>query len=212
MEDVCRDFILHNKEFTKIKKEKVVLKNLVTIINATLKLSNEKGFQNMSVRDLCKESGLSMGALYSYFPGKVELLTMIHDQGNHVVLGILQEQLNLGGHPREKLRRLICTHLYVSELMRDWFYFFYMETKNLSRADRKKPIKSELMTEEMCISILEEGQEQNVFSIDNMPLTGSAMKALFQDWYLKRWKYASRKTSVEEYALFVINFVEAYIM
>ena len=39
----------------------MAVKNLVKIFKATLKLANRKGFHAMSLRDLCAESGMSMG-------------------------------------------------------------------------------------------------------------------------------------------------------
>ncbi|OQC20886.1 MAG: hypothetical protein BWX71_02522 [Deltaproteobacteria bacterium ADurb.Bin072] len=35
---------------------------------------------------------------------------------------------------------------------------------------------------------------------------------MLQDWYLKRWKYARRKTSVEKYADFLVELVELYLL
>ena len=43
-------------------------------------------------------------------------------------------------------------------------------------------------------------------------LTASIIKAMLQDWYLKRWKYAKRRVSVEKYARFVLAFVEAFCL
>jgi hypothetical protein len=34
---------------------------------------------------------------------------------------------------------------------------------------------------------------------------------MLQDWYLKRSKYAGRKISVDEYARFILKFVESFI-
>jgi hypothetical protein len=34
---------------------------------------------------------------------------------------------------------------------------------------------------------------------------------MLQDWYLKRWKYARRQISVDDYAEFLIRFVESAI-
>jgi hypothetical protein len=35
------------------------------------------------------------------------------------------------------------------------------------------------------------------------------IKAMLQDWYVKRWKYARRQISVDNYAEFVIGFIES---
>ena len=42
-------------------------------------------------------------------------------------------------------------------------------------------------------------------------LTASVIKAMLQDWYLKRSKYAGRKISVDQYARFILKFVESFI-
>jgi hypothetical protein len=35
---------------------------------------------------------------------------------------------------------------------------------------------------------------------------------MLQDWYLKRWKYAKRNISVDQYATFILEFVEAFCL
>ena len=42
-------------------------------------------------------------------------------------------------------------------------------------------------------------------------MTSAALKALLQDWYLKRWKHERRRLSVEQYAEFVIELMGAYL-
>ena len=72
--DICREAFADNRNTIRVKKEGTVVKNLERIFDATLKISNKKGFQAMSMRDLSKETNLSMGALYSSFSSKEELL------------------------------------------------------------------------------------------------------------------------------------------
>ncbi|MGD0211371.1 MAG: TetR/AcrR family transcriptional regulator [Desulfomonilia bacterium] len=210
MEDMSRELFQGNREIIKIKKEGVAVKNLVKILNAALKLSSEKGFAAMSLRDLSAEAGLSMGALYTYFTSKEELLHMIQRQAN-VVAQVLLVQIKGIDNPRIKLRRVIQAHLYLSEVMQPWFYFAYMEAKNLAKEEQKKAIESELLTEKILIDIMKEGQEKGVFKAANIELTGAVIKAMLQDWYLKRWKYARRKVTVEKYAAFLIDLIESYL-
>ncbi|MEA3361057.1 MAG: helix-turn-helix domain-containing protein, partial [Thermodesulfobacteriota bacterium] len=88
-EDMHREFFQKNRDRIKVKKETVAVKNLMKISEATLALSNEKGFSAMSMRDLSTEAGLSMGALYSYFSNKDELLDMIQQQSLRVTARVL---------------------------------------------------------------------------------------------------------------------------
>lgn len=211
MEEICRELYRKNRKSIKIKKEEVVIKNLVTIFNATLALSNQKGFHAMSLRDLCRETELSMGALYSYFTSKDELVDSIQNQGRQVVMKVLLEQITRGSTPREKLHIAIRTHLYLSEVMKQWFYFSFMETKNLSKEEQRKSIESELFTEKIFIDILKEGNSKKCFEVQDSVLTGSLIKAILQDWYLKRWKYSKRNITVDEYAEFIIRLIETFI-
>jgi len=212
VEGLCRDFYRDNRAAIRIKKEEVAVKNLTTIVNTTLKLSYKKGFDAMSLRDLSRESGLSMGALYSYFSSKEELLSMIQYHGKAAVERILRDHIVRDSDPRVKLSNAIRTHLYLSELMKSWFYFFFMETKNLNKKYRKISVESELMTERVITDILEEGVRIKMFAVHNIPLAGSVIKAMMQDWYLKQWKYVQRNISVETYAQFVIDVVESFVI
>jgi len=211
MEDMCRELFLGNRQSIKIKKEGVAVKNLVKIINAALSLGNTKGFDAMSLRDLSAEAGLSMGALYTYFSSKEELLYMIQGQGA-VVIRVLLDQTAGMEDPRMKLRRAIQAHIYLSEVMQQWFYFAYMETKNLAKGEHKKAIEAELFTEKILVDIMKDGREKGIFRDAEMELTGAVLKAMLQDWYLKRWKYARRGINAEKYASFVIDLMETYLL
>ena len=57
--------------------------------------------------------------------------------------------------------------------MQPWFYFAYMETKNLSKKQQAEAIDSELYTENIFTEILDQGQALGVFIIQNTQLTAS---------------------------------------
>jgi len=207
MEDICRDIFRENRKSIRIKKEAVAIRNLVTIFKATLKLSNAKGFQAMSLRDLSRESGLSMGALYAYFSGKEELLEVIHEQGRAVTFSVLEAYVAKTGPVFDRLESAVRTHLYLSEVMRDWFFFAYMETRYFRKTEHKRAMEGELYTEKLFCDILEQGQKEGVFYLESALLTASVIKAMLQDWYLKRWKYRQRNISIDTYADFVLNMI-----
>ena len=144
--DFCLDTYARHRKTIRIKKEKTVVKNLDKIFTATLKISNEKGFQAMTMRDFSKETGLSMGALYSYFSSKEELLEMIQHQGRKMVKRLLEDHVLALEDPLGRLRKAICIHIYLSEALQPWFYFSYMEAKNMNRAEKEKALASELST------------------------------------------------------------------
>ena len=211
-EDMYREFFRENRDRIKIKKAPVAVKNLIKISEATLALSNKKGFSAMSMRELSAEAGLSVGALYSYFSSKDELIDMIQKQSMRVATRVLVDQLTGIDDPHLKLKRAIYAHLYLSEILHTWFYFSYMETKNLTKKVQKRAIELELFTEKIFTDIIEQGKQSRIFRDVNKELVAAMIKAILQDWYLKRWKYEMRNISVEQYASFLIDLVESYLL
>ncbi|MFP4388210.1 MAG: TetR/AcrR family transcriptional regulator [Desulfococcaceae bacterium] len=209
-EDLFRKTFDRYRNRIKVKKEETVIRNLEKIFCATLRIANRKGFQTMSMRDLSRESGLSMGALYTYFSSKEELLSMLQEQGRALVRQVLEERMREPGTSRERLERAIRSHLYISEAMQPWFYFSYMETKNLTESERGNAIRAELETEQLFADILAQGEREGVFQPRDHRLAAGALKALLQDWYLKRGKYARREVTVERYADFVVDLLERF--
>jgi len=210
-EDISRDLLAENRDRIKVKKERIAVKNLVRIFDAALAISNVKGFASMSLRDLSSEAGLSMGALYSYISSKEKLLDMIQQQGRTVIVRVMSENLQNIEDPAEKLKVAIQVHLYLSEVLQPWFYFSYMETKNLPKEAHKKAIEAELFTEKIFADIIEEGIKKGVFREVDTRLSPAVIKAMLQDWYLKRWKYERRKVTVEQYAAFLVDVLFSYM-
>ncbi len=209
--ELFKEIFSENKDGIKVKKPDRVVKNLGKIFDATLILGNKKGFHAMSLRDLSTASGLSMGALYSYFSSKDELLRMIQEQGRRITIRVMTEQIIKAQDTRQRLETAIVSHLYLSEAMQPWFYFSYMEAKYLPKKAQKQAISSELATEQLIADILREGQKEKIFSYTDADMTSALIKAMLQDWYLKKWKYQARNVSVEAYARIVVDWVMTYV-
>jgi len=204
----CLEIFAANRESFQIKKEKTIAKNLERIFAAALRISNKKGFSAMSMRELSREAGLSIGALYNYFSGKEELLQMLQAQRRAITGQILRAAAAAETEPRARLGAAVRAHLYLSEAMQPWFYFSYMEAKNFGPAERRAAVQGELNTDRLFTEILRAGQAQGMFCTDDCQMAASLIKAMLQDWYLKRPKYARRGVGVEAYARFLIAFLE----
>ncbi|MFH1033046.1 MAG: TetR/AcrR family transcriptional regulator [Pseudomonadota bacterium] len=203
--DICQEMLAGHRQSIKAKKEATAVKNLELILDATLSLGNQKGFQAMTVRDLSRASGLSMGALYDYFTSKEELLEMVLGTGRQVTMRLLAEGVRGVRGPVERLAAAIRAHLFVSEAMQPFFFFAYMEARHLGQQQKEKAKQSELATERVFAEIIEQGQAEGVFAPLDQHLAAGLIKAMVQDWYLKRWKYAQRRVSVDRYADTVVR-------
>lgn len=201
-EDLCRSMLVRHADVISVQKPDVAVKKLTVIISAALKLSNRKGFQAMSLRDLSKEAGVSMGGLYAYFDSKTTLLNMILTEVTDAVervLGNSPPEITLD--PIEHLKWLIAAHIRLTEDMLPWFSFAFMEAKNFPAKEREIAIDSEELTESLFAEVTARAIAEGRFRAGVTPLLPTMIKPLLQDWYVKRSKYRRRGITVEDYIL-----------
>lgn len=211
MQGLARQMYRDNAERFKVQKEGVAVRNLSNILDATLTLANRKGFTAMSLRDLSEKTGMSLGGLYAYIGSKDDLVTLIQGLGIETTHKILNRHIEGIEDPRERLHAAIRTHLFMSEILRAWFYFSYMEARHLGPQEKQRAVEAELATETLFRDIIEAGQRAGQFR-DTDPLMAAAMlKAMLQDWYVKRHKFRSRDIGVEDYAESVIEMIERFL-
>ena len=160
----------------------------------------------MTLRQLCQETEMSMGGLYAYINSKKQLSLYIHQFLNQFVINIIDGVSN--NHPEQTLEELIRYHIYISEVLQPWFFFAFMESKNLSPSQRKFAIQSELLMESKLVEAIEEGQKLEIYStILSATSIAAHIKPLLHDWYLKRWKYMQRKTTIDDFCFSVLIFI-----
>lgn len=208
MQGIVRELYRENSARFQVQSEAVAVPNLAAIIEATLTLANQKGFQSMSLRELARAAGLSLGGLYAYIRSKEDLVALIQTHGRELAFRVLTAQLAGVEEPRARLRAAIRTHLYLSEVLRAWFYFSFMETRHLLPAEKEQAIAGELATEALLRDLIEQGQASGCFRDTDAQLGAAVLKAMLQDWYLKRGRYRNRGIDVERYAEFVIETAE----
>ena len=161
----------------------------------------------MSMRDLSQKTDMSLGSLYAYLKGKNDLLGIIQTQGWSIIKKDIEQVSKTHEKPWEKLKAVIKAHIFLSELFRPWFFFTFMEARNIAA------VKSmEDHTQKMLTDILVAGEKQGVFKPGNHHLTASIIKAMQQEWYLKQWKYKKLNVSVDQFADHLVGMVEAFCL
>lgn len=81
------------------------------ILRTSARIFAEKGYHPTSMRDISRETGVSLAGLYYYCKSKEELLFLIQDNCFGRVLGRLEERLRETAEPLEKLRLVVENHL-----------------------------------------------------------------------------------------------------
>jgi AcrR family transcriptional regulator len=81
------------------------------ILRTSARIFAEKGYHSTSMRDISRETEVSLSGLYYYCKSKDELLFLIQDNCFGRVLERLEERLREATGPIEKLRLVIENHL-----------------------------------------------------------------------------------------------------
>lgn len=88
--------------FTDLKEqEKLQRKNL--ILDVAEKIFSQKPFDDVNMRDLAKEVGISPGSIYTYFPDKETLYVEVSLRGYERAIGIMNEMISSGNDTLDKV-------------------------------------------------------------------------------------------------------------
>lgn len=80
------------------------------ILHAAVRCYERKGFHRTSVRDICEEADLSVGAVYRYFDSKEEILEAVAEAGRDDTAALVEDVEEADG-PRETAHRFMETML-----------------------------------------------------------------------------------------------------
>jgi len=189
-----------------VKRRKPALENLEKIFNATFKLANEVGFRAMNLRDLCGETGLSMGGLYGYISSKDQLAEMIEDVVRHATHEVPKMFVDVAD-PLDRLEALIRASIYVSEILQPWFYFVFMDSRVLQAEQRSTAKESELHVQTLFADVIAQVPALR----DSPDLIAAHILATFQDWYVKRWKYRAADIGPDRFADSAVRMMRGYL-
>ena len=204
-EDFWRSVFEMHKNKMEIKNPKIAIGNLEKIFSATFTLANAKGFQAMSLRDLSRETGISMGGLYAYIGSKNDLASLIEGVLRNTIEQIVGGLNAHGLEPVQCIRAIVYGEIFAMEKMSPWYYFCFMELKGLPREQQKQTLELELRFEGILIDAILEGVASGQFVCDQPKLLAAQVTAQLQQWHLKQWKFKLRDISKQEYARFVFE-------
>ncbi|MES3008269.1 MAG: TetR/AcrR family transcriptional regulator [Pseudomonadota bacterium] len=194
-----------HRDKMQIKNPQIALGNLEKIFTCTFRLANTKGFQAMSLRDLSRETGISMGGLYAYIGSKDDLASAIEEVLRKTIDDVMSDQAVISLDPVNRLKAIIFGDIYMNEIMHPWYYFCYLEAKGLSRDQREAAMQMELKFDERLRDTFQAGVEAGLFSVDKVALLAANTTSMLQQWYLKRWKFQLMGTRTDEYAGYVFD-------
>ncbi len=165
--------------------------DLNLVLDATFKLSEQIGFPRMTVRDLQKESNVSMGGIYKCIVSKqvledmiVEGLAFISNTSTSAVEHEKSEEI--------RLKQIIKGYVFLSYLFHRWYYFVFTELRTMAPHNTKR-----------ILQIRKEYNDTLAGVLGGNKLYASHMALISQDRYLKYWKYSA--VSIDDFADHCLN-------
>ncbi len=108
--------MIESKKFTDLKEhEKEQRKNL--ILDVAEKIFSAKPFDDVNMRDLAKEVGISPGSIYTYFPDKETLYVEVSLRGYQRAITIMKEMIDSGDYSLDKV-----AERYMEEMIDNYDY------------------------------------------------------------------------------------------
>lgn len=205
--NVWEILLKRNADRIGVKRREAALENLQKIFLATFRLANTVGFREMSLRDLCRETGLSMGGLYGYIESKDQLASMIADMVLYTT-ELVQEWFDHIADPLDHIECILRANIYLAETLQPWLYFMFLESRGLQMEQRDVAKTSELNIHTHIASLAD--KLGNISQVQGY-LLGAHCMSLVQDWHLKRWKFRTANVSPDEFAGSVVHMVRSHI-
>lgn len=101
------------------RKEREIDNTRREILRAAARAAATHGFESITLRDIARETGYTVGTLYTYFDGKEAILEGLIGETGDIVLQTLEEPMPSGLSFAQKLELLVQRQLRVAEEWRE---------------------------------------------------------------------------------------------
>jgi TetR/AcrR family transcriptional regulator, cholesterol catabolism regulator len=179
---------------TQIKNPELVERRRDQLIAAATKSFIEKGYDKTSVRDIVRQSGLSMGNLYDYISSKEDILYLVHQHMIHTIYRSLfdlrEDEFEIG---YVNIIDLIERALREALNFQDQIILLYRESGALSRNLLKPILAQELEYIHMFERLLDKANERGVSNIEDTEFVANLIVYLISFLSLRRWSLRGRE-------------------
>jgi len=193
---------------TQIKDNELVERKRLQIAKGASKLFIKKGYHRTSIREISKETGLTIGNLYDYITKKEDVLYLVFDVFHSMWVNRLEE---VGvfkiEDPIKQLKTAIRKMLELVNEQRDMVVLMYTESKSLPKDYLKIILEKESRHIQCFEKILRRGVERGVFKIKDPFLLANSIVYLLSLGALRGWNF-KRRYKVEEINQFIIEFIK----
>jgi AcrR family transcriptional regulator len=182
---------------TTIKNKVLVKKRREQIFKAVVKLISKKGYHRTTLREISRESGITLGNLYDYISTKEDILYLIQEKATQAVIEAIPKDNGGIFDPIERLKRLINSELDAMNKYQDLIMIIYQESHEMHKQILYSLLRSERNHIKQYEKVIKEGIKKGFFKPTNVRMLANMIKILIDSWVIKRWDLR-RKVSIEE--------------
>lgn len=146
----------------------MVSKTREKFIEVARQLFARKGIENTTMNDIASASDKGRRTIYTYFKSKRDIFNAVIERETDKLLESLRQIADMPGNPEEKLRQYVACRFETMKgiVLRNGSLKagFFRDVRKVDRA--RKVISSKEI--EMLRRILQQGQDENVFNIDDI--------------------------------------------
>lgn len=147
----------------------MVSKTREKFIEVARQLFARKGIENTTMNDIASASDKGRRTIYTYFKSKRDIFNAVIERETDKLLESLRQIADMPGNPEEKLRQYVACRFETMKgiVLRNGSLKagFFRDVRKVDRA--RKVISSKEI--EMLRRILQQGQDENVFNIGDIP-------------------------------------------
>jgi AcrR family transcriptional regulator len=159
------------------------------IVEVASRLFVKNSYHKTTVREIARESGLTVGTLYHYFSSKEAILTLILEKTSENTKRIAQEVeevLSQSG-PTQALRLAIEKYYSAVNKGQDQILFWYHDTRALSQEQRRILLGNEDVLANIFNEVLIAGCKEGEFREHDTLLMSHNIIVLGDMWAFRRW-------------------------
>jgi AcrR family transcriptional regulator len=143
-------------------REKKKKETINKIIEVSGRLFKEKGFENTTVDEITRQTGIAKGTFFNYFPTKDSLLLYFRKQEEELIFSILETQASPEIPAKEKIKNFFVLLAENYEMDRELSRLLFFEYKRLvihSKQHKDKKMNRGLMFRKILRDFLKEGMD-----------------------------------------------------
>jgi TetR/AcrR family transcriptional regulator, cholesterol catabolism regulator len=171
----------------------------------------DRGFHRTGIRDIAAAAGLSVGAVFTYFRDKEEILTHIFfEQLERVEKELLDrlstmagDQTSSGRDPEFVFDMVFTQFLKAVDKLRRFILLAYQETTSLNGSARNALIEREKRVQELLADAIRYGAHRGRFAAEDIDLKAHSIVVLGHAWAVRHWMFRGTMKSVEDYHRFL---------